>query len=146
MPAVPCVFHLRIVKGQPLQVIFGELAMSSLVERRKYKRFTAEDGTFVLFGSQPTVSGKMIDISENGVGFTYLASKCRTTKSIAFTLMSVLRSLNYRGIKGITVSDFRPADQSTEFERRCGIQFNALTEDQKGEIKAFIQSCTVSAA
>ena len=117
--------------------------MGKITERRKHKRLKVEDGAFLFFGSDPAMSGKVLDVSKKGIGFTYLASKPRTTKSIDLTLISTLRNFRCSGILGRTASDIQMGKNTINGERRCGIQFEQITEEQASEIEDFIDSCTV---
>lgn len=119
--------------------------MERAIERRKHKRFEAEDKAFVFFSSQPSMAGKTIDISRGGLGFTYLASKCHTTELVVLTLISIPHSFDST-IPVRTISDFKMSGEDRYSVRRCGIQFEHLMKDQKYEIESFIKCCTVGAA
>lgn len=119
--------------------------MERAIERRKHKRLEAEDGAFVFFSSQPSMAGKTIDISRGGLGFTYLASKCHTTELVVLTLISIPHSF-HSTIPVRTISDSKMPGEHRYGERRCGIQFEQLMKDQKGEIESFIKCCTVGSA
>ena len=120
--------------------------MERALERRKHKRLETEDGAFVFFSSQPSMAGKMIDISRGGLGFTYLASRCHTTEWVNLTLICIPHSLDSHTIPVRTISDFKMPGEDRHGARRCGVQFKQLTKDQKGEIESFIKCCTVGAA
>lgn len=115
------------------------------VERRKEKRLPVEEGAFVFFGSKPTMSGKITDISRDGLGFSYLASKCRTNASITLTLISIPHSFRFESLRAKTVTDFKIPGGDLASERRCGVRFDQLNEDQKAEIEEFANCCTLRA-
>jgi c-di-GMP-binding flagellar brake protein YcgR len=115
------------------------------VERRKEKRLKVEEGAFVFFGSKPTMSGKITDISRNGLGFSYLASKRRTNASINLTLISIPHSFRFESLAAVTVTDFKIPGGDFASERRCGVRFDQLNEDQKAEIEEFAKCCTLCA-
>ena len=114
-------------------------------ERRKVKRFQVEEGAFVFFGSKPTMSGKITDISRDGLGFSYLASKRRTNASINLTLMSIPHSFRFESLPAVTVTDFKIPGGDFASERRCGVYFHQLSENQKAEIEEFARCCTLLA-
>lgn len=120
--------------------------MERVAERRKHNRFKVQNGAFVFFGFQPAMTGKVLDISRQGLGFTYLASNCQTTTSIKLTLISIHRGFHCPGIVGRTVFDFQMSGKTINGKRQCGIQFEQLMKDQKYEIESFIKCCTVGAA
>ena len=113
------------------------------VERRKETRLKVEEGAFVFFGSKPTMSGKITDISRDGLGFSYLASKRRTSPSITLTLISIPHSFRFESLKAMTVTDFKIPGGDLASERRCGVRFEHLSKDQKAEIKEFAKCCAL---
>jgi PilZ domain len=116
--------------------------VESVAERRKHKRFELKNGAFVFFGFERAMAGKVLDISLQGLGFTYLASKGQTTTSIKLTLVYLHRSFHCPGIVGRTVFDYQMRQEDINGEGRCGIQFEQLTEDQKGDIEDLMEWIT----
>ena len=117
--------------------------MGKISERRKDKRYKVQDGAFVFFGSEPAMAGKVLDIGRQGLGFTYLASKSLTSGSITLALMSTQRSFHCPALIGRTVLDFPIPKKSITGKRRCGVEFEQLTQNQKSDIEHFIDCCTV---
>jgi hypothetical protein len=60
--------------------------------------------------------------------------------------MSTHRSFHCPGLEAKTVSDFKLQGEGANGERRCGIQFEHLTGDQRSDLEDFISYCTVGRA
>lgn len=112
-------------------------------ERRRHLRYEAEEGSFVFFGSEPTMAGKVLDIGKQGLGFTYLAKKPLTSEPMNLSLMSTQRSFQCRGLIGKRVFDIQVQEQTVKDKRRCGISFEQLTKNQMTGIEDFITGCTI---
>jgi len=112
-------------------------------ERRRHLRYEAEEGSFVFFGSEPTMAGKVLDIGKQGIGFTYLAKKPLTLEPMNLSLMSTQRSFQCRGLIGKRVFDVQVQGETVSGKRRCGVAFEGLTEKEMTDIENFITWCTV---
>jgi len=120
--------------------------MTESVERRKHRRLRAESESFVFFMAEPGMAGRIVDIGIGGLGFSYLASKRRTTDVIDLTLVSPPHNYRSQPISIRVVSDFRMAKEAPNGERRCGGAFDRLTEDEQVDISNFIECCTTGVA
>ena len=115
------------------------------VERRKHARFKVRSRALAALTRSPTVAGHIIDISEGGLSFRYVASQQRSEESPRMNLLIADGRIHFKTLpfKSIwdspTPDDFSFGAIST---RHCGVQFGHLTDDEKSEIKKFIQNHT----
>lgn len=123
--------------------------MKDLVERRKHKRFQVEDGAFALFRPHwhhSTISGRIIDISRDGLAFLYITSKDGSNGSFELSILFAYHSFYCDNVPVKTISDFEVADEtpvSSITTRRRGVQFGELTQDQISQLEYFIQNHTI---
>jgi hypothetical protein len=116
------------------------------VERRKNNRFSFQGGAFVYFNSKPPMAGRIIDISEGGLAFTYLASDRSTRDLLSLDILCTRRDLGSLTLFASTIWDFEMVKTTVSGSRGCGIRFERLTADQKHDIKKFIACCTTGTA
>jgi hypothetical protein len=57
------------------------------VERRKYKRLKVESGALAALSRSPDVAGQVVNISEDGLSFRYVASQQRSEESSRLNLL-----------------------------------------------------------
>ena len=110
------------------------------VERRKNKRLLVREAAFVCFDANPAMMARIVDVSVGGLGFTYRASRRRTTDLFTLEILCILYRFSLVEIPVRTVSDFETTVQGV---RRCDVQFEGLTEDQKYGVEQFIDFCTI---
>jgi c-di-GMP-binding flagellar brake protein YcgR len=113
------------------------------VERRKDKRLLVLEAAFVCFDANPAMMARIVDVSTGGLGFTYRASKRRTDDWFTLEILCILYDISLQGIPVRTISD---SETTVKGVRRCDIQFERLTEEQKHELEQFIQRCTIEKA
>lgn len=116
-----------------------------MVERRQSKRFELEAGPFASLSLRFTVLGKVFNISEQGLAFSYVASQQRSDESPFLDLVLMdgrhrLRKLPFRTIWDKAM--FQEFSTGTISIRHCGVEFDGLTESQETELKQLIASCT----
>jgi hypothetical protein len=115
-----------------------------VVERRKHKRFHAEDGTFAVLGPRSGKIGQVMDISMGGLAFSYVAGEDQPNRSYKLGILLAEHSFNLTKIPFETIWD-KEAEQlpsSSLRMSRCGLQFGELTRNQKSQLEYFIQSYT----
>ena len=110
------------------------------LERRKNKRSLVREAAFVCFDANPAMMARIVDVSVAGLGFTYRASKRRTGALFTLEILCILYHFSLVGIPVRTISDLETA---VEGVRRCNVQFEELTEDQKYGVDQFIGCCTI---
>lgn len=113
------------------------------VERRKNKRLLVRQAAFVCFDASPAMMARIVDVSAGGLAFTYRASKRRTGDLFTLEMLCILYDISLLAIPVRTISDLETA---VEGVRRCDVQFERLTEDQKHEIEQFIDCCATGEA
>ena len=111
-------------------------------ERRRHKRFRVQEGTFAVFGGRPGTVGPVIDISMGGLAFRYTGttelpkepSRVHIVLPEGLSHLYGLPCTTVYDVELNTSSPFSPAA-----ERRRGVQFGALTPNQRSHLEYFIQ-------
>ncbi len=115
------------------------MSIDKQLEKRTEQRVETEDGAFVFFGQQPAISGKMVDVSPRGLGFTYLADERRTPETLELRMLSFAHNMLAQGLEGEVVYDVSAQEgTATPGERRCGVRFEHLSEDQQQMLRDFL--------
>ncbi|NLD38272.1 MAG: PilZ domain-containing protein [Desulfatiglans sp.] len=113
-------------------------------EQRAYERFRVKDGVFAVIRKNNDTKltvGQIIDISQGGMSFKYLAN-CEPIDGVH--KLDIYSSGNGAQLKDITfrvVTDFRidsPFPFSTVFMRRGGLQFQDMSDDHMSRFFEFI--------
>ena len=122
---------------------------SEFIERRKTERFQTQGDIFIRpsFNRQRQKYWKLIDISKDGLAFRYV-SKEREKWDRSHELDIIKRSISRETLYSVrkipfkSVSDFGIVKEPvSNFEiRRCGIQFEKLTDYQISRLEAFIKN------
>ena len=108
------------------------------IERRKDKRFKAQEGIFALLDSTSPKLGPIVDISMGGLAFRYKGQELPLTESSDLTLLFDDKRLNVynmplkfktRPITNVKLSD--PEESEFDLKMRCGVQFEELTYHQR---------------
>ena len=112
------------------------------VEKRRYKRFTVQDGTFAALRNHDVTLGIIKDISQGGFAVHYIVSgnllHCPVTIDALFKRdICYLQGVPVKIISDLEVDD-RPAFSSIP-TRRCGMQFQEMTPSLKSQVEGFIE-------
>jgi len=107
-------------------------------ERRKDKRFRAQEGIFALLDSTSPKLGPIVDISMGGLAFRYKGKELPLTESSDLTLLFDDKRLNAHNMplkfrtKPIANVEITEKEKS-EFDSkmRCCVQFEELTYHQR---------------
>jgi hypothetical protein len=115
-------------------------------ERRRYERFQAESGAFVVPKAQKRRIWQIIDISRGGLAFRYIPlgeeimefSELEIlTRDTRFSLEKIpYRSISERDIPEERISDYQL--------KRHSVQFGDLTDNQISRLEHFIRNHAVS--
>jgi hypothetical protein len=119
------------------------------VERREHGRFRVEEGNFAVLSPEFCVLGQILDISRSGLSFRYVASNVRLHECAELKILKTDGSCSCDKIPFKTIWDYStPKDFSLDSEtlRHCGVQFGKLGDDQKFDLKYFIENCTTDKA
>jgi hypothetical protein len=115
------------------------------VERRKHVRLKVNNSALTSLSRCPTVAGNIIDISEGGLSFRYIASQRRSKESPRLHLLATDERFHFKTLPFKSVWD-SPIRDDFSFEsistRHCGVEFGYLTDDEKDHLKYFIHNTT----
>lgn len=124
-------------EGQP-----SKINQNSIVERRGYKRVRVRDNIYITFSSKYYRIGKVVDISVTGVSFEYLALNSHDQEEcVEVDIFSNARGLYISRIPCRVVYDIRCDNYQSLIgleNRRCGLAFRALTEQQSSGLVSII--------
>ncbi len=114
-------------------------------EARKNRRVRTDGSVFAAFfnPSQDFVKlCQIIDISEGGVGLRYVGVKEQTGESSQLEILDSHEELQVGRIPCRVVYDMElPAESRGVLKvRRCGVQFEQLSEKQTMTLRAFVES------
>ena len=114
-----------------------------MTERRQSKRIKIKDDAFVTRNTAKDKLGRIIDISSGGLAYHYISSTGLPEVFEKIGIWAVLDDVHLNDIHIQTVSD-KEVEYDNPFHqimlRRCGIQFEAMTDKQKDQLKSMIQS------
>jgi hypothetical protein len=119
--------------------------MKEIVERREHKRFRVQNGVYVTFKNNYYKVGQLINISKGGFAFLYIANGEKINGRFNVDLFSGTDTFYLRNIPLKTISDFSQDNEPPFIHgkiRRCGGQFDKLTQTQKIQLDYFIKSHT----
>ncbi len=121
-----------------------------MVERRKHKRFRVKANAFVMLKPCPPGTGacRLIDISVGGLSFDCFISQelpIEATEVDIFLTDSHFHVPNVpcRSIWNLTMYE---GPSASRYRRRCGVEFGALTPQQKTQLEYFIHNYTIREA
>ena len=119
-----------------------------VAERRQHKRFQVHDGAFAvlrprsdILGQVIDIVGQIVDVSKGGLMFRYIAGENRSHEPFKLDIVLAGHSFHLDKIPFKAASDMDMADplSFTPTTMRCqGVQFGALTHDQKAQLEYFI--------
>jgi hypothetical protein len=117
-------------------------------DRREYERFRVVQGVYAVFETYSSKRGPVIDISEKGVAFQYLAGKKKADSEGHISIFISDNGFYLKDIPITIVSDIEIKKMSffsgTQM-RRCGGQFGELTPAQAAKLDFFMKNYIVLA-
>jgi len=117
-----------------------------LAERRRHKRFQAQEGAFAVVRPESTKLGQIIDISQGGLAFRYTVTGARANGAFEVDIFLAGDGFCLEKIPIKTVSDLKVPKKFSNGSlpmRRCGVQFGELTDNQIAQLEYFIQNHTI---
>jgi hypothetical protein len=120
-----------------------------VVERRKHKRFQAEDGAYAAVRPQYDKIGQIIDISRGGLAFRYMVSGNQEDKSSELDIFLIGDGFHLDKVPFQTVSDQEIPERlcaGSQTMRRCAVQFGELTQMQTLQLEEFIRNHIIGGA
>jgi len=118
-------------------------------EQRKNIRFLAQDNVIVALQSVYTKVGKVKDISMGGLAFEHIDDEKPNSETSRRDILLWVNGFRLSKLPGRIVYDI-PLPPPNEYQeliihlitRRCGIQFEALSEDQASQLDFFLKTYT----
>ena len=120
-----------------------------LDERRRQKRFIAEEGAFAALVDQESRLGQIKDISIRGLSFRYIDNHEKLNNAQELKIILGNQGLYLDRLPFVKISDFEIESEfsfSTIKMRQIGLQFGELTAEQKMQLERFIQQHTIGEA
>jgi hypothetical protein len=117
-------------------------------ERRKDNRFLVQDDVIAVLQNGSIAIGQVKDISIGGLSFDHIHDENLRQEPFKRDIVLLGNEFYMSKIPCRVVYDI-PAPTPTEYEsliiglttRRCGIQFEALSEDQITQLGSFLKTC-----
>ena len=122
-------------------------------ERRKNIRFLVQDDVIVVLQNGSAKIGQVKDISIGGLSFDHIYDENLSQEPFKKDIVLFMNEFCIPNVPCRVVYDI-PVPTPTEYQsliiglttRRCGIQFEALSEDQIAQLDLFLKACTKRAA
>jgi c-di-GMP-binding flagellar brake protein YcgR len=113
-----------------------------LVDRRRHERFKINGRAFVYYETHSPKVAEIMDISTDGVAFSYVGSTERLNQPLQLEIIVPDSTGFMEKLPCRTVSDCQVCAETDESRgtRRCSVQFADLTDAQKAEIECFIEN------
>ena len=129
-----------------------------IFEQRQHDRFSAKSDSYVVFGDKYEKAGRLIDINLQGMAFEYIcfADLNYEPVQVAEVLVNKIDDLIFRiyRLRCRIVYDIPtnnrpsfPTNNRASFpfyiDKRCGVEFIGLTEEQASKLMFFIAHHTL---
>ena len=119
------------------------------IDQRTYKRRIPVGNVYAALGPDLEKVGKVIDLSRGGLSFDYMSNENIKTDLSQVDIFKIgevfsLHNLPCKVVYDILISPARDGIQSLKHahNRRCGIKFNLLPEEDKVQLAMFLESHT----
>jgi len=118
------------------------------VERKKNNQYKVQNDTFVVLRSNDTKVGRIIDISMDGLAFHYIGKENSLDETGELGIISAENSFYLYNVPCKILTDCKVYKNhpSPISMRRCDVQFQKSTKDQRSQLEHFIQNYTNRAA
>ena len=119
-------------------------------ERRRFRRFSADDRSFACLRPHFAKLGKINDISRGGLAFEYIRSQGSKEESSAIDIFLsgdrfYLPKMPCRVIYDLQIGE--DLTSISDFQvRRSGVKFGQLTEKQEHKLKLFLNTYSTGTA
>jgi hypothetical protein len=117
-----------------------------IIERRKYVRFQAKGNSFAALRNGFNKVGKILDISLNGLGFSFLSEIIQVDSIDHYTQVDIFNSENEFHLFYVPcrivheIPDTMPDEGFLVQMFHCGVQFGKLTRSQSEQLELFIEN------
>jgi len=119
-------------------------------DQRQHTRFLPTDNAFAALGSEYTIVGNIKDISKGGIAFSYITDEnqyLEPSQKIEIFLFGNNFNLSEMPCTIVYDTTARVFKTDRQFiNKRCGVQFGVLTENQSGQLGYFIENYTVGSS
>ncbi|MBW2594106.1 MAG: PilZ domain-containing protein [Deltaproteobacteria bacterium] len=143
-----------------------------MAERRKHKRYCADQNTFAVlrskqadlepilnksmaevamavFRSKPVRMGRVLDISKGGLSFSYPETKQHPRQSLGLEILLAdcgfyLEKVPFKVVSDIKMPHEIPKDSITNW--RCSVKFGTLKQNQAARLHHFLTNHTMGSA
>ena len=115
-------------------------------DRREFERFKVVQGVYAIFEPYASKRDQVIDISEKGIAFQYVATKKRTSVHGRIAIFVSDNGFSLKDIPISIVSDVELKKMrffSGTKMRRCGGRFGKLTPAQAAKLDFFMKNYIV---
>ena len=112
-------------------------------EQRKHKRFDVKDGAYSVLSYKPTVMGQIVNVSMDGLAVTYKGKRIKESSEVDLFISDAGFYIEQIPVK--TISDHKLEGKflfSSKTVWQRSLQFGDLTDDQKSQLKQFLQLYT----
>jgi hypothetical protein len=122
-------------------------------EQRKSTRFLVQDNVTVALRGKFTKVGRVKDISMGGLAFEHIDEENQTSENSKREILLWVNGFSLSKLPGRVVYDV-PLTTPHEYQgffihlmtRRCGVQFEELSEDQVSQLDLFLKTYTTGRA
>lgn len=120
--------------------------MKEILNNRRYVRFQVPAysayAAFRPHWLRSSIMGNIVDISLGGLAFRYIPSPKASNRLSHIDILLTDGSFCLNKVPVQTISDFEiDSETSVDLEtRRCSVQFGDLTDNQKSDLRYFIQT------
>ncbi len=120
-------------------------ARNDIAEQRQHKRFQAKNGAFALPKASVNTLGQIVDISQGGLAFKYMAWGEQSNEFSEIDILFAERFFYLQNVPCKIVSDseipLRNPFSSIKM-RRLSVEFMAMSPKQRSELRHFINNHT----
>ena len=111
--------------------------METFKERRRYGRHKVKNRSTVLTSPTIVLSYNVLDVSDTGLSFTYIGWEKWPQEGIKIDILD--REYFLYNIPVHIINDAQLNEKSKSL-RRCSVEFGLLNEDQKYNLRRYIES------
>jgi len=114
---------------------------TDFIEKRHDKRFAVQNGIVALPGASTVDIGTIVDISQGGISIRYTPTEEQNGAAPDIDILLADHNFYITEVPVITKSNFKLENKipfSYIYERRCGMQFGELTENQRNQLNELL--------
>lgn len=119
--------------------------MENTKTKRKQKRFSTQEGTYVKLSNGSIKVGQVINISKSGLAFSYITKGERLTGWQKINIFLSGDSFYVKQLPFKVISEYVIDKKNTlnnVFKKQCGGEFGEMTPNQKTQLEYLISKYT----